>query len=1399
MNSSQIAIESVFDELSKLIEYTSASIQIIHGDYRTLIGYRGVSAKADSSSKLHRDISDDPLISKITHNKKPLVISDVEKSELWERLNETLHVKSWMGVPLIEEGNVIGLLTIDHSTAGYYTKAHEKKAFEFANQVTPSILKNDLYLVQKERIRSLSEVHKIVTELHKISDELLSIDNTKSILDKIAQVSKDVLNADLIELYEYRENLDEYILPHIIKGDREVSAIPKEKIYKDDAVFNLITRTSPIYIKDSQSESVLSNPYTVSREDQPEKRYIIREKIKSTAVIPLRTGNESMGLMFANYRTPQEFPKEQQEIIALLANQAAIAIKNARGYSYVNERRKALVNVAKEITAKINLSEDDVIKLIYEQASKNLKMENFSIALYDSASDVVRFVLVSSNGNLLTIEDQPRLAPRRAGNGKTEKVIHDKRPLLISSWDELKGYDFTPKPDHDKYKNGYSWLGVPIFLGDTVMGVIANYDYKSNWLYSKEDIEILQALADLTAIALENSRNNLLRTLIEIVPDHIYVKDVQSRFMIANAAVVKTMGVSSEEELKGKTDHDFHPPELAEKFYEDEQRIVKSGEPMIAKEERSQIRATHEWRWLSSTKVPLKDSGDNIVGIVGINRDITLFKHLNDLVVSINNTLDLGELLETIVKGVVELVSVKTAGVIHLFDVAGQRITKSYSFPENFPHAPRFSEKKGQTWKIFNTHNIDEITDVSQSEEVSEKMRTSHIKSIIGVPLKLSDKVIGVLFLKVLDKQHKFTEDEKTLLKMLCEHATLVIERARRYEHLDLLREVSGKISATLDLGEVMPLILEGAIRLTGAEFGDIHLIDRKTKLISRSFDFPEGFDHPFPRLSENRGLTWEIFNSCKPIIIPDTKKDDLVNKKLIERGIRSLIGVPLKLRESVIGVLYLHYTQPRQYTEQETSFLFTLCDQAAISIENASLVESIEERSEKLIELNVQLEEHTEKLEERTENLNSLNVQLEQLNVRKQVLINLAQKLTSSIQLKENEIFHLIHRNASKLMDVENMYIALYDSETDIVRFGLVYKGGIKINTEEGKEEKGYKPRPGGKGKTEAIIRTKKPIFHPTKAEAEAWYDKPGNFAYDRNISPSWVGVPMITGDKVLGVIATYHPEREDVYSESDLEILQAMANIAAIALDNAKAYQQLKQAQNEIADKERELVMSGLAMDFIHKMNNIAGTIPPWVSLIKRRLNDGTDPKISQYLDNIVRDTSIILKEANELKNPSTKPEPTDMEEVTGSIIAQMEIMTPPKITFCSKYEADLFTVYGIKDYLSVAMHSVIMNSVKAISGQGEVTIHLKNLIKGTDKFVEINISDTGCGILQDKIDSIFEYGTSLWQDKKGTGYGLWRARSIIQNMNGSINVTHSEIGKGTTFTIMLPAMEGNTNEDQ
>ncbi len=120
--------------------------------------------------------------------------------------------------------------------------------------------------------------------------------------------------------------------------------------------------------------------------------------------------------------------------------------------------------------------------------------------------------------------------------------------------------------------------------------------------------------------SLEEERN-LLRTLIDNLPDSIYVKDAQSRFLAANLAAAQIMGAATPNDLLGKTDSDFYPPELAAEYHADEEELLRSGQPLVNKDEPHELRG--DPRTVLTTKVPLKDHRGRVVGLVGISRDIT--------------------------------------------------------------------------------------------------------------------------------------------------------------------------------------------------------------------------------------------------------------------------------------------------------------------------------------------------------------------------------------------------------------------------------------------------------------------------------------------------------------------------------------------------------------------------------------------------------------------------------------------------------------------------------------------------------------------------------------------------------------------------------------------------------
>ena len=124
------------------------------------------------------------------------------------------------------------------------------------------------------------------------------------------------------------------------------------------------------------------------------------------------------------------------------------------------------------------------------------------------------------------------------------------------------------------------------------------------------------------------AERNLLRTLMDHVPDSIYVKDAQGRLLLSNQANIMALGASTLDEVVGKTDFDYYPRELAEQYFADDMQVVQTGKPLINREEPVFHAEGGARRWVLTIKVPLRDSSGNVIGLVGTGRDITQRKRM---------------------------------------------------------------------------------------------------------------------------------------------------------------------------------------------------------------------------------------------------------------------------------------------------------------------------------------------------------------------------------------------------------------------------------------------------------------------------------------------------------------------------------------------------------------------------------------------------------------------------------------------------------------------------------------------------------------------------------------------------------------------------------------------------
>ncbi len=470
------AIERILVQLEKVIPYDSASVQIYEDHELVIVGGRGWLDQ-DAVIGMRFPIPGDNPNTLVIETRQPYFTGSASIKFPGMQTAQHQPIRSWLGVPLIVHEHLIGVLVLDHHKENFYNEEDSHLVSLFADQVAIAIENARMYMAEQGRVRQLDALRATMTD---ISSEL----ELSKLLRAILIRAIGLLNASGGDLALYQENQNDLVIvaSHNMGIDRSGNRL--------DIGEGILGKVA------ASLQPLLLNNYPNWLGRIPN---LPDEPWQAALATPLLIGGRLVGCIgIVDLHQKRKFTQDDQKLLNLFAQQAAIAVENARLYQSAREaaeRRAILHSISQEIVT-ANLEPENIYFAIHKAASQLTVCESFVISLVDYEKNEIEAVYLVDRGG--------RTPSRRVPieQGLSGYVLQTGRSLNIPDLENpatpVQGIHFGSK---DTVR---SVLAVPMRLGNQVMGVLSTQSY-SPFAYSSEDQYLIEMLASYAAIALSNT------------------------------------------------------------------------------------------------------------------------------------------------------------------------------------------------------------------------------------------------------------------------------------------------------------------------------------------------------------------------------------------------------------------------------------------------------------------------------------------------------------------------------------------------------------------------------------------------------------------------------------------------------------------------------------------------------------------------------------------------------------------------------------------------------------------------------------------------------------------------------------------------------------------------------
>jgi GAF domain-containing protein len=310
--------------------------------------------------------------------------------------------------------------------------------------------------------------------------------------------------------------------------------------------------------------------------------------------------------------------------------------------------------------------------------------------------------------------------------------------------------------------------------------------------------------------------------------------------------------------------------------------------------------------------------------------------------------LELDDLLDELLVRIRGILGVDTAAILLLDERTGELVARAArGIEEEVEAGVRIPVGRGFAGRVAAERRAIVLPDVDHADVLNPLLREKGIKTLLGVPLLIEGDPIGVLHVGTLHP-HVFREVDVDILQLVADRAALAIEHARAFEaerrarmRLENVQAVTDAALAHLELDDLLDELLLRVRSILGADTAAALLLDERTnELVARAARGLEEEVEAGVRIPFGGGFAGTVAAGRRPIILPDVRRDQVLNPILIEKGIKTLLGVPLIARGDVIGVMHVGTLVHHEFTDDDVQLLQLVAERAAIAIERARLHE---------------------------------------------------------------------------------------------------------------------------------------------------------------------------------------------------------------------------------------------------------------------------------------------------------------------------------------------------------------------------------------------------------------------------------------------------------------------------